>query len=245
MVETQEVKVTVADWKNVAVLDTLSRGVHVTPWWNSVSQQYELCRATKQKCHFKEVCHRECFYDVGEDGTSCKKCVSKVQLLKLCPGRNDWESVTSRDLQETEQGPFHQHRQDHTPIQCVEDLVVQNSLLSQHSSVLSSFPICNPLCSSKQRLWEPSQAALQSEVGEQWEEFLRYALELQRQLAKESSVSLEPEPPLPRQRMMDVPAENKSVLQRLFKRESPVAGTKSNFAKLWKDYAAYGNIEEV
>ncbi|DBA73684.1 TPA: hypothetical protein ACH3X2_009664 [Trebouxia sp. C0005] len=126
-----------------------------------------------------------------------------------------------------------------------EDLVVQNSLLSQHSSVLSSFPICNPLCSSKQRLWEPSQAALQSEVGEQWEEFLRYALELQRQLAKESSVSLEPEPPLPRQRMMDVPAENKSVLQRLFKRESPVAGTKSNFAKLWKDYAAYGNIEEV
>ncbi|KAA6419370.1 MAG: hypothetical protein FRX49_10629 [Trebouxia sp. A1-2] len=105
--------------------------------------------------------------------------------------------------------------------------------------------ITHPFNVSKQRLWEPSQAALQSEVGEQWEEFLRYALELQRQLAKESSVSLEPEPPLPRQRMMDVPAENKSVLQRLFKRESPVAGTKSNFAKLWKDYAAYGNIEEV
>ncbi|DBB06332.1 TPA: hypothetical protein ACH3X1_011901 [Trebouxia sp. C0004] len=179
-----------------------------TPWWNSLSQQYELCRATKQKCHFKEVCHRECFYDVGKDGTSCKKCVSKVQLLKLCPGRNEWESVTSRDLQETEQGPFPEH-------------------------------------SSKQRPWESSQAVLHSEVGEQWEEFLKYALELQRQLAKESGVSLEPEPPLPRQRMMDVPVQNRSVLQRLFKREPPVAGTKYNFAKLWKDYAAYGNIEEV
>ncbi|KAL0019216.1 hypothetical protein WJX77_009552 [Trebouxia sp. C0004] len=89
------------------------------------------------------------------------------------------------------------------------------------------------------------KAVLHSEVGEQWEEFLKYALELQRQLAKESGVSLEPEPPLPRQRMMDVPVQNRSVLQRLFKREPPVAGTKYNFAKLWKDYAAYGNIEEV
>lgn len=179
----------------------------VTPWWNSVSQQYELCRATKQNCHFKEVCHRECFYDVADDGTSCKKCVSKVQLLKRCPGWNEWESVTSRDLQETEQGPFPHH--------------------------------------SEQRPREPSQAALRSEVGEQWEEFLKYALELQRQLAKESGVSLEPEPPLPRQRVMDVPVQNKSVLRRLFQREPPVAGTKYNFAKLWKDYAAYGNIEEI
>ncbi len=41
----------------------------------------------------------------------------------------------------------------------------------------------------------------------------------------ESGVSLEPEPPLPRQRMMDVPVQNKSVLQRLFRRrEPPVAG---------------------
>ncbi|DBA99566.1 TPA: hypothetical protein ACH3X3_012145 [Trebouxia sp. C0006] len=62
----------------------------------------------------------------------------------------------------------------------------------------------------------------------------------------ESGVSLEPEPPLPRQRMMDVPVQNKSVLQRLFRRrEPPVAGTKYDFAKLWKDYAAYGSIEEV
>ncbi|KAL0055659.1 hypothetical protein WJX82_002890 [Trebouxia sp. C0006] len=112
--------------------------------------------------------------------------------------------------------------------------------------LLNTGKITDPFEVNKQRPWESSQAALQSEVGEQWEEFLKYALELQRQLAKESGVSLEPEPPLPRQRMMDVPVQNKSVLQRLFRRrEPPVAGTKYDFAKLWKDYAAYGSIEEV
>ena len=40
----------------------------------------------------------------------------------------------------------------------------------------------------------------------------------------ETGVTLEPEPPLPRQRVMDVPAPNKSVLQRLFRREPPVTG---------------------
>lgn len=181
----------------------------VTPWW---SHRYELCRATKQECHYKEVCHRECFYEVGEDGTPRRKCVSNMQLLELCPGRNQWESITSRDLQETEQGPSVQHSSQHTS--------GEQSQAAQHVPV-------------------------QPEVGEQWEEFLRYALEMQRQLAKETGVTLEPEPSLPRQRVMDVPVPNKSVLQRLFRREPPVTGTKYNFAKLWKDYAAYGSIEEV
>lgn len=134
-----------------------------------------------------------------------------MQLLKLCPGRNEWESVTSRDLQETEQGPPPEYSQQ---------------ISGHQSQVATTVP-------------------LQPEVGEQWEEFLKYALEMQRQLAQESGVSLEPEPPLPRQCVMDVPPQSRGVLNRLFRREPPVNGTKYNFAKLWKDYAAYGNIEEV
>ena len=46
----------------------------------------------------------------------------------------------------------------------------------------------NFTCSSQHTSGEQRQAAqhvpVQPEVGEQWEEFLRYALEMQRQLAK-------------------------------------------------------------
>ena len=59
----------------------------IKPWWNTLPQQYQHCRAARQECQFKEVHHRECRYEVSKDGTSCKKCVSKMQVLKLCPGR--------------------------------------------------------------------------------------------------------------------------------------------------------------
>lgn len=183
------------------------------PWWDTLPQQYQHCRAARQECQFKEVCHRECRYEVSKDGTDCKKCVTKMQLLRLCPGSNDWEKVTSQDLQETEQGPS----------------------LSTSSQQLPAHPAQGA-----------ANAPVQPEIGQQWEDFLRYALELQRQLALESRVSLEPEPPLPRHRVKESdPEQNKSMLNRLFRRNAPAPGTKYNFAKLWKDYAAYGSIEEV
>ena len=58
----------------------------VAPWWDKAALNLQRCRA-KSDCVFKEVCHRECYYETGIDGTPRRKCVSEMQLLKLCPGR--------------------------------------------------------------------------------------------------------------------------------------------------------------
>lgn len=94
---------------------------------------------------------------------------------------------------------------------------------------------------------------VQPQVGEQWEEFLRYALDLQRRLAQggcgskrscwqgsfqtctmchekhdawdaESGVPLQPEPCQQRQSVTDVPDQKQSILNRLLRREAPATG---------------------
>lgn len=59
----------------------------LAPWWGQIALNLQQCRASKPECVFKEVCHRECYYETGSDGTPRRKCVSEMQLLKLCPGR--------------------------------------------------------------------------------------------------------------------------------------------------------------
>ena len=59
----------------------------VAPWWDAAALNLQQCRATKSGCLFKEVCHRECYYETGADGTPRRKCVTDMQLLKMCPGR--------------------------------------------------------------------------------------------------------------------------------------------------------------
>lgn len=184
----------------------------VTPWWDSLPHKLELCRAAKQQCQHKEICHRECHYEAGADGFPRKKCNTKCELLERCAGSTEWKSVTSHDLQEIEEGPFPQQS-------------VQPSEQLQGPADLPT--------------------PVQPQVGEQWEEFLRYALDLQRRLAQESGVPLQPEPCQQRQSVTDVPDQKQSILNRLLRREAPATGTKYNFAKLWKDYAAFCNIEEV
>lgn len=184
----------------------------VTPWWDCVPHKLQLCRAAKQECQFKEVCHRECWYESGKDGLPKKTCNTKCELLKRCAGGTEWESLTSRNLQEVEQGPFPEQ--------------------SGHSISELESPAALP-------------APVQPQVGEQWEEFLKYALDLQRRIAEDSGVTLQPEPAQQRQSVTDIPDQKQSILNRLLRREPPATGTKYNFAKLWKDYAAFGNIEEV
>lgn len=188
---------------------------YVAPWSDKAALYLQQCRASKPDCVFKEVCHRECYYETRSDGIPRRKCVSEMQLLKLCPGRHDWETVSATASSEAGQA---------------ESPFPSNGSLDPQSSSDSSH----------------QPAPLQPQLGEQWEDFLKYASDLQRQLASATGVALEPEPATPRQRHVEPQPAPRTVLDRLLRREPGVSpGDQKTYAKLWKDYAAFGSIEET